>query len=251
MQRHKLTPSREMEVAIMVINQAMNYAGIPYWLCFGGLWALIKNNGIVPDGDFDICTYYSQDYTRIAKTLRNVPGRYVMTKALVDDTDRSKALYCSFGSEEGFPHICLSFWYLHDGIRYYCHDQRHEVEGIGVPSSGYSFRGIPAASVDDDPNNFKMVEWPGVNQQAKIRVPRFPGMILDNLYPDWAYKMQKYEVGDGVVDEERMASYHRGGAISPYAVEVKSMRDFGNSNHIAAELVKSRSKWNIRLKTGR
>jgi len=251
MQRKSREPGRDIEIALRVINRAMNYAGIPYWLCFGGLWALIKNNGIIPDGDFDICTYYGMDYKRVQKSFEGAPGQYVMNKALVDDTDPTKALYCSFSSAEGLPHICLSFWYLHKGIRYYCHDQHHEVEGEGIPRSGYVFRGVPAESVEDKPENFKMVEWPGINQQTKVRVPRFPGVILDNLYPDWAFKKQHYEVKPGVIIEEKMMSYHKGGAVSPYVVAVKSMRDFSNDTYYNLELEKSQKAWIIRLKNGR
>lgn len=251
MQRKQLTPGRSTEIAIRVFNQAMNYSGSPYWLSFGGLWAIIRNSGIIPDGDFDLCTYYGADYQRIQKAFKGVPGRYEMTKAIVSDVDKTKALYCSYSSSEGLPHICLSFWYLHEGIRYYCHDQHHEVEGVGVPRSGYFFRGCPAEHVEDNPNNFRMVEWPGINQQIKVRVPRFPGVMLDNLYPDWAYKKQHYEVGKGLIDEERMVSYHKGGAVSSYAVHVQGMNDWNNQGHVRQELEKSKAAWLIRLKTGK
>ncbi len=251
MQRKSVSPGRGIEIVLRVLPQAFNYSGVPYWLCFGGLWALVRNSGIIPDGDFDVCTYYGHDYQRIEKAFRGVPGHYVMTKAIVDNTDHSKALYCAYSSQEGYPHICLSFWYLHDGIRYYCHDQHHEVEGVGIPRSGYFFRGIPAYAVEDDPNNFRTVEWPGINQQYKIRVPRAAGVVLDNLYPDWAFKKQHYEVKPGVIEEDKMVSYHKGGAISPYAVHVSSMADWNNEGHVKQELVKSRAAWLIRLKNGK
>lgn len=245
-----LQPGRELENSLRIINHVMNYSGVKYWLCFGGLWGLVRNNGIVPDGDLDLCTYYGVDYERVAKSFSGSPGRYEMQKAVIDDVNKM-ALYCHFVGAGGLPHICLSFWYLHDGIRYYCHDQHHEVVGVGIPKSGYFFRGLPASSVEETPDNFKMVEWPGINQATKIRVPRFPGMILDNLYPDWAYQKQRYEVKNYKVDEERMASYHKGGAISPWAVHVNSLNDFQNAGYIKSELLKSREAWNIRLKNGR
>lgn len=213
---------------------------------------MIQNFGVIPDGDFDLCTYYGQDHKRLAKAFEGSPGRYIMTKALMSDKEPDKALYCSFGSQVGLPHICLSFWYLHEGIRYYCHDQHHEVEGTGIPKSGYYFRGLPALLVDEDENNFRMAEWPGINQMTKVRVPRFPGMVLDNLYPDWAYRRQRYEIGKpGKIDLDRMASYHKGGAVSPYAVHVQSMKDFGNTKYIQEELSKSKQAWTVRLKNGK
>lgn len=247
-----LKPGKEIENTIRIINQTMNYASIPYWLCFGGLYALVKNNGVIPDGDFDLCTYYGMDYKRIEKAFKGSPGRYNMSKAIVDDTNQDRALYCSFSSEVGLPHLCLSFWYPHEDKMYYCHDQRHEVTGVGVPKSGYFFRGVPSVMLENKEENFRMAEWPGIEQSAKIRVPRFPGLILDSMYPDWAYKKQMYEVRTGApVNEEKLGSYHRGGAISPFAVHVQSMNDWGNPPMVKTELENSKKAWDIRIKNGR
>jgi hypothetical protein len=71
-----IQPSQALENTIKIINNAMNYAGMRYWLCFGGLWGLAQNNGIVPDGDLDLCTYYGQDHERIVKSFAMSPGRY-------------------------------------------------------------------------------------------------------------------------------------------------------------------------------
>ena len=241
-----LKPSQLLENTIRVINQVMNYSKTPYWLAFGGLYGIIKNDGVIPDGDFDLCTFYGEDFGKIEKAFRASPARYCMSKAIVSDTDNSKALYCSFGSECGYPHICLSFWYKHDGILYYCHDQHHEVEGVGVPKSGYFFRGVPEACVKE----FKLVEWPGISQINKIRVPRFPGLMLDNMYPDWAYKIQKYNVnGNHEINKDRLESYHHGGACSPYEIHVNSMKQFLDDKYIENQLKESKRKWEIKLKT--
>lgn len=246
-----LEPGQKLEKTLKVINNAMNYASVPYWLCFGGLWGLIQNDGVVPDGDLDLCTYYGQDYRRIAKAFAATPGRYIMTKAIVSDTDKDMALYCGFNSEAGLPHLCLSFWYPHEGISYYCHDQAHEVKGVGVPASGYFFRGVPTYAIEKD-DCFRLVEWPGIVQSIKIRVPRFPGVVLDHLYPDWAFRQQKYNIDrKHTVIRDKSVSYHKGGAISPYAVHVVSMNDFQNKKHIEQQLAEGRKKWEIRLKTGR
>lgn len=248
--KHELVPGRELENCLKIINRVMNYANAPYWLSFGGLWGLVQNGGVVPDGDLDLCTYYGVDYERVAKSFLGSPGRYELQKAVLDDVNKN-ALYCHFVGTSGLPHLCLSFWYLHDGIRYYCHDQHHEVEGVGVPKTGYYFRGVPSYAVEDTLDNFRMAEWPGISQETKVRVPRFPGIILDNLYPDWAYKKQRYMVKNYKPQEEKMASYHRGGAVSPYAVHVTSMSQFADAGHIQRELLEAKKKWMIRLKNGR
>lgn len=239
-----LKPSKLLENTLRVFNQVFNYSGVPYWLSFGGLYGIIKNDGIIPDGDFDLCTYHGQDHKKVAKAFKSSPARYCISKALLSDVD-GKALYCSFGSQAGYPHVCLSFWYLHDGIYYYCHDQRHEVEGEGVPKSGYFFRGIPEAALRE----FKMVEWPGIPQLTKVRVPRYPGIMLDNMYPDWAYKVQKYNIDRGNhIEKEKLASYHHGGACSPYEIHVNSMKQFGDSKYIATQLEESMKKWRVKTK---
>jgi len=247
---HKpLPPGKELEKTLQIVDHVMKYTNTKYWLCFGGLWGLVQNGGVIPDADLDLCTYYGTDFSMIAKVFSQSPGRYVMTRAMVDDRDQSKALYCSFSSEAGLPHLCLSFWYLHNGIRYYCHDQMRECEGIAVPKSGYFFRGIPAGYVDDLPENFRMSEWYGIPQMIKIRVPRLHvGSMLDIMYPDWAYKKQRYEVIRNAVHDDKMASYHRGGALSPYAVHVKSMGDFQNQAEIERQLAESKKAYDKRIR---
>jgi hypothetical protein len=245
MGRNETRPSKYLENTFRVVNKVFNYVGVPYWLSFGGLWAIARNNGIIPDGDLDLCTYYGADYTRIEKAFKSCPGRYELHKTILSDID-GKALYCSYGSpDEGFPHICVSFWYLNNGIRYYCHDQMHEVEkGAGVPKSGYWFRGIKAAAVEDKKDNFALVEWPGINQQVKIRVPtKHCGEILDCMYPCWAFKRQKYVVKTGMVDTNKLDSYYHGGAISPYSVHVKSMSDWNNTKNIEDQIQESTRAW--------
>ena len=240
-----LEPCKKLESAISVINQVMNYSQAKYWLSFGALYGLIRNNGVIPDSDLDICVNYGTDHNKIVKAFSGSPGRYNCTKVLLSDTDRTHALYAAFSSAAGYPHICLSFWYEHDGIAYYCHDQKKEVEGEGVPAAGYFFKGVPVECIQE----FKMVEWPGIPQMTKIRVPRFPGRMLDNMYPDWAYRIQKYNVENYRVNEEKLDSYHKAGATSPYEIHVTSMAQFKDSRYIKDQLSKSRLRWDAKLKS--
>jgi len=241
-------PCQELENTIRIITRAFRYANVPYWLSFGALWGLVKNDGIIPDDDIDICTFHGQDYLHIAKALESFG--YHLHKTLISDVD-GKALYCSYSSTPSLIHICLSFWYLHDGVRYYCHDQLREVEdGAAVPKSGFWFRGVPAHCVDGE-NRFRDVEWPGINQQYKIVVPRFPGEILDHMYPDWAWQKQKYEIDrrTRVVNKAKTVSVYKGGASSPYAVHVESMKQWNDARYIENQLKEGRKQWNIKLKT--
>lgn len=243
-----LGPSKLLQNTIRIINSVFNYCNTQYWLCFGGLWGLIQNDGVIPDGDLDLCVFYGTDYKRIVKAFESSPGRYKCKKVLVDDTNHDNALYCGFNSDDGYPHICLSFWYKHDFVHYYCHDQHHEVSGIGVPNSGYYFRGVPSSAVTVQ-NAFRRSEWPGIEQTVKIWVPSYPGIILDNMYPDWAYIKQRYNIGNNhKIDKEKTVSIYKGGACSPFSVHVKSMAEFSNTENIKKQLIESRIAWNNRFK---
>jgi hypothetical protein len=138
----------------------------------------------------------------------------------------------------------LSFWYEHNGIRYYCHDNAGEIKGEMVPPSGYWFKGVVSEFVKD----FVMVEWPGINQQYKIRVPIYSGMVLDSMYPMWAFRKQRYEIRKNNVEMDKTASYHEGGATSPFRVHVKSMSEFINGAGIKSQLVESEKVWNKQFK---
>ena len=239
-----IKPSKELQRTIEIINRVFDNAGYQYWLCFGGLWGLIRNDGVVPDNDLDICTYYGADHKRIAKFFASSPGGYSISNTVISDTDRTKALHCGFNAT-GLLHICLSFWYEHAGIRYYCHDQNFEIrDGEGVPGSGYFFKGIPSGALQ----KFKRVEWPGIEQQVKISVPMYPGTVLDNLYPDWAWKKQRYVIDKNhTVEQDKMVSLHTGGATSPYRLHLNSMNDFGNERMIKQQLEESQRKWDSEI----
>lgn len=235
-----------MEKTIRIIDMSFRYSRTHYWLYFGALWGLCQNAGTIPDGDFDMCVYYGSDWHKIVKSFQSFG--YTLSKALLNDADNNHIMYCGF-NKEGFPHVCLSFWYLHNGIRYYCHDQNFELKNgdIGAPPSGYYFKGVPDFFVHDE-TMFKRVEWPGINQQYKITVPMLPA--LDYMYPCWPYIKQRFHVlGYGVdINKEKSISVYRHGAISPYMVHVKSMRQWQDDKYIKNQLEESINKWKLKIK---
>lgn len=240
-----IEPSERLQNTIRLIHKGFSYARSPYWLCFGGLWGIAQNGGVIPDGDLDICTYYGEDYERITKAFAALG--YNRTRCMIDDTNPKNAVYCSFDHPK-FIHFCLSFWFKHGENRYYCHDSGNEIKGVAVPSIGYHFRGMPASIVEGD-HMFRMIEWPGIEQLYKIRAPRFPGAILDATYEDWAYQKQKYVISKKhPVKPEKMVSYHKGGAVSQYAVWVQSMAQWNDPRHVATQLENAKRKWMGMLK---
>lgn len=241
----KLGPSKELEQTIRTINEVFGSAHEQYWLCFGGLWGLVMNSGVIPDGDLDLCTYYGVNRDRIEKCFKS--HGYVMSKAILDDVT-GKTLYCGFNGA-GLPHICLSFWYQSNGYRWYCHDENKDLNGPGVPASGYTFKGIPEDLVDIS-EKFRLVEWPGISGKYKIRVPRFPGAILDCLYEDWAYRKQRYTPKDYQIIEEKCVSYHQGGVSVPQIkIHINSMAEWNNTAEISNKIAESKLKHRTYLKT--
>ena len=221
-----------------------------YWLSFGALWALIRNNGILEpkNRDFDICVPYGLDYKRLEQSFRGMG--YKMSHAMVDDTRPSNALHCGFDpvDQTKYIHICVAFLFPREDMLWYCQDSTNEIHGVASPNNGYYFRGFKKDGYDDDVF-FRMVEWPGIDQMNKIRVPRFPGTVLDTYYPDWGYKKQRYNITKKhEVIEEKMQSYHQGGVVTKYAVWVKSMADWNNKSHVEDQLRNAQKKWITKLK---
>jgi hypothetical protein len=237
-----IAPGKDLERMIRHIDHAFRMAGSPYWLCFGGLWGLICNRGTVPDGDLDICTYYGQDHNRIKKTCESFGWTNGCT--LLNDTE-PHALYQRFRS--GGMHFCLSYWYRWRDLLFYCHDSTQEVKGEAVPKAGYWFRGMPAWCVEK-PEMLRRVEWPGISGEYKISVPHCPGVILDNLYPDWAYRKQRYVVYEHTIQDDKLASIWKGGAFSRYQVYVKSMRQWKDDKYVRNQLLASEEKYYAKLK---
>ena len=240
-----LEPGKILENAIRTIDIAFRYAKVHYWLHFGALWGLCKNNGIIPDADFDCCVNYGSDWKKIVKSFSQYG--YTMSKAIINDADPENIMYCGF-NKEGWPHICCSFWYLHNGIRYYCHDTHFELKAgeVGKPASGYSFKGMPDFFVSDE-TMFKRVEWPGINQAFKVSVPILPA--LDYMYPCWPYSTQRYSISQKhEYFPDKTQSIYRHGAISPYMVHVDSMTQWNNEKYINSELQKGEERWRLKLK---
>ena len=248
-----LHPSKLLQEEIAACEDAL--AGIPHWLGFGGLYGLIYNQSIVPDSDLDYCTFYGGDYTRIVKAFE--AHGYVNTKAMLDDTDPTKALYMGFNrkvhkrhltADAGDPktHVCVSCWYPSQGIRWYCHDSNGEISGPGVPMS-WSFRGVPAEIVEDE-GAIIQVEWPGIPGSNKVTVPLMGATMLDYLYIASAYKKQKYNVVDFQPEWDKMVSIYSGGACSRYAAQLDSIARFKEDGFMQKQMAESKKKWLLKRK---
>lgn len=248
----ELGPCKKLERALKILFEI--YGRKDYWLGFGGLWGLVCNDGVIPDGDLDVCMLFPQDWRRLI--ARYKAHGFVNSKVILSDVDQSQALYAGFNKQmgrkpDGSPdmlHICVSFWFPHNGVRYFCHDEKFDLKGPGVPKSGYFLKGVPSWAVED-PKAFHMVDWPGLPNGTQVRVPIWPGTILDHCYPLWPFRKQRYvpkHYGD--IRQDKSKSYHHGGAISPYRLHLKSLREFANIKGIEKQLAENREEYFTRLK---
>jgi hypothetical protein len=245
-----LPPGPLIERTIKDINEM--FQKINHWTCFGALYGLIRNRGVIPDGDFDVCCHYGTDWKEIA--ARAEKRGYTVKKTMVDDQDNRRALFMGLFKEDMY--ICVSFWYTFKDLSFWCHDQSQEViSGVGTPKTGYYFKGCPKEFVDND-SKFIRVEWPGIEQRTTIRVPIFAGTILDLCYPAWPYLKQRYVPSGYRFDESKCVSindptYCKGvaeRAFSMYRVKVNSMSEFNDTSKINKQLGENRMEWFEALK---
>jgi len=236
-----IPPGPITENMIKVIDSSFNRAKMPYFLSFGGLYAIMGNNGVIPDGDLDVCTYYGQDHHALEKAFASVG--YEMSKCIIDDVT-GLALHCGFNPKRWDGknlHVCVMFMFPHGDQFYWCHDSKHELSGVGVPTSGYYFKGVEAWYIENLESLFRMVEWPGISQKHKIRAPLFSGRFLDECYPLWGFKNQKFSIPrPGIVPKDgRLVSFHQGGAKTLYSLNVTSMKEFKDEDNILHQLNES------------
>ena len=248
-----LKPCDQLEHVLKKINWVFNLQlKIPYWVHFGGLLAIIKKDGYIPDGDLDLCTYYENTH-QARKIIKLFCSQgFKLKKILLNDVTQEVVYFGldwgkpqtteQYLSEQFYPHICVSFWYKHGDQRYYCHDQNNDVAigQEGVPKSGYYFKGFPAHYIQE--KYLKNVEWPGINQKTKITVPIFP--LLSKMYPAWGYNKQRFYVDKRHnIIPEKMLDVWRETAISEHMVHLQSMNDWNNQALIDKEIAAGRERW--------
>lgn len=217
-------PSDGLKKSLAIINEVFSgIPGTPYWLSFGGLWAIVRNSGVIPDDDLDICVRYPADFEAIVRGFKSYG--YQLKKAILNDVDTGQVLYCGFDRPD-LLHICISFWIEKHGKLWWCHDENNDLLNpgeIGVPKSGYYFKGCPKEIIDQD-LAFKKVEWPGLRGDNRVSVPIDAGELLDYCYPGWAYKWQRFDPSIGQTGES--VSYYNGKAVSKNMVHLDSIADF-------------------------
>jgi hypothetical protein len=213
---------------------------------------------VIPDGDIDICVHYGADYKTIIKCFEQLGG-WKKSKVMLNDANHNSALYAGVECQEMGLYVCISFWYPWEDYLFWCHDQKQEV-GISQeepPKSGYWFKGCPRGLLEGE-NKFIMVEWPGIRQCTKVRVPVFAGTLLDLCYPGFGYWIQRYNIENYRFEQDKCVSVNDpvfnkstdAHAISPYMVHVSSMADFTTKREeIKKQLAASKSAWEESLKT--
>jgi len=218
-----IAPGPAIDTMIRVLNDVFKDR---YFLAFGALYGLIRNEGTIPDGDIDVCTYYGSDIAPIEAAFKR--KGYHLSKCILSDTD-GLPVYAGFNPNRWdgkHLHVCVLFMVECRGIYFWGHDRAQEMEGTGVPERFY-LNAVDADHLEPHDHNFRMVEWPGIKQVNKVRIPLCSGRFLDDCYPLWHSRCQKYNIPhSGAVNSGgRTTCYHRGGAYTKYRVDVKSIKD--------------------------
>jgi hypothetical protein len=241
----ELKPGKLIEQTIGEIEGI--FEEITHWTCFGALWGLIRNEGTIPDGDLDVCVHYGASWKEISDKAAKYG--YETKKVVVNDIDKDKALFMGLIKNEMY--ICLSFWYPFKDFLFWCHDQDNEVKnGVGIVSH-YFFKGAPKWLF----KSFVDVEWPGIRQDIKIRVPVMAGSILDLCYPRWFDLRQRYVIQNYTYQRDKCISvndpaYIKGSperATSRYTLNLNSMKEFENTEKINKQLEENAKKWDEAL----
>lgn len=183
---------------------------LKWFLCFGGLLALVRDNGLLKgkDGkvregeDIDIgCLFEEINFQNNVPQLINGFERmnYKLKKKVVTDTD-GKLIYCSFISPVlNLPDVCVFAWILSkDGNRYHTYDIKFEGREV---LSEYTMKGVPAWCFD------KVIRWYSKEANREINIPVKYGTLLDYWYPMWIKPAE-------------------GQSETPYKKTIKSFREF-------------------------
>lgn len=243
-----VNPGLRLEKTLRAIESVMSMAATQYWVCFGGLYAIVKNNGIIPDNDIDICCRFGSDWKKIVKFFGQ--NNYQLSKGVQCDIDKNQVMYLGFNEKRGDPvhglHICLSFWYEAREKLWWCHDTKNDIKAslgnIEVPKSGYYFKGLPK-EVLTSPDSFCRAEWPGIQGGTKVTVPLDTGTVLDHCYIMWQFKKQQYRPVEGKVQEDKLESIYHGGACSRYQAHLASVGDFASDKKYDEALKKGSQEY--------
>jgi len=95
-----LKPCKQLEKTLQKIHWVFGQTRVHYWVHFGALIGIAKKDGVIPDGDIDVCCYYeNSDMWRHIR--RKFEGQeYVMSKAMLNDVDRDRVMYMGFNPKE-------------------------------------------------------------------------------------------------------------------------------------------------------
>jgi len=214
MKENKLT-LKSFNKTIKTVGYLLEKSRAKYFLCFGSLLGIIRDDGVVEgDTDIDIGVMY-EDHENNRK-LANVFNRYnyKLTKKIIHDVDK-KPLYMCF-EHVTMPCIDIFFFIEHQGVRWHTYDTMAERKEI---PSKYIFKGLPAKCL-------KKVKKKRFGTRGKplldrpVGVPAAYGGCLDSWYPD--YKTPR-----------------KGCSEAQYMIKSNSCKVFNNKKLVLSEMAKS------------
>ena len=178
--------NKTYERMIRVVGKAMGRT--KWWVCFGNVLHLVRDNNVKNDKDMDIGIFYEDMDLALLERSFNKWG-FRLKQRIINDVD-GKCFYACFKSND-YPPLDVFAWYKWGKYRFHTYDTMFEKNS--VPSK-YVFKGIedrlmPTLGVRNlqDPNIF--MSHFGTKDDIlsfdKIPVPMSYGACLDRWYPDW------------------------------------------------------------------
>lgn len=179
------------------ITCTLNSLETKWFVCFGTLLALVRDNKFNLQQDIDIGVVGN-----IRDVYNTLNQTYNCTYAMLDD--HTKLPICAHYTGNGLSAILdVFFWQKFEGHYWHSFDINHDNKPI---PDNYDFRGVPAHCFNTPPEMIKYFRddtlrygnamnqdgtWnhavPGLEADCiDVRLPYKYGELLDIWYPDWA-----------------------------------------------------------------
>jgi len=173
---------KNLDKSMIFTYQVMSVMRAKWFVCFGTLLGLIRDNGVVKgDDDIDIGMYYEDltknggdGYRRLVLLFKKWGYKIkheIRPRGIIPDIP----LNIHFTHKE-LPDLDIFAWYKYKKIRYHTYDVDHTKE---VKPKEYTLKGVMAEWLDET----IMMKFPFLSKQ--IGVPLRYGTLLDEWYPNW------------------------------------------------------------------
>ena len=179
--RQKSSDLELLEKSLKHFSFVMKYIKAPWFVCFGTLLGLVRDNGLIKgDKDIDIGMFYEDligpkgdTYLRLIKGFEKIG--YKLGGIITTDVMPFVPLNMYFNHKD-LPTIDVFAWVKDGDIRYHTYDTKQERKKI---PSEYVLKGVKDVWLKD----IERIRFPFM--KIDVNIPRKYGTLLDEWYPNW------------------------------------------------------------------